>query len=182
MVIEISIESLKNFGITADEYLYLSLLQNGSHDVIDSLKLVVDLEGLQTKRLIKLGESPDKHIIRERFSSTTISSFDQMWSELLSHFPLKVYTNGGVRPLRAKDPNAAANKTARTKYQKYIKDSVVKHKEVIRCLQIELDERKRTNSLSYMQMLSTWVNQHTWEKYQDLKEIDTNERRITREL
>ena len=182
MTIEISIESLKKFGITADEYLYLSLLQRNSHDAISNLNLVVDLEGLQTKGLVKLGESIDRHIVRDKFSCANMSNYDQMWSELLSHFPLKVYVNGGVRPLRAKDPDAAANKQARKKYEKYVKGSVAKHNEVIRCLQIELDQRKKANSLGYMQMLSTWVNQCTWEKYQDLTETKDNERRITREL
>jgi hypothetical protein len=182
MVVEICTKSLKDFGITADEYLYLSLLQSGSHDVIDDLKLVVRLEVMQTKGLVKLGESTDQHVVRAKFSSPNATPFDQMWSELLSHFPLKVYANGGVRPLRAKDPNASTNKKARKQYEKYINGSVVKHKEVIRCLGVELDQRKKANNLGYMQMLSTWINQHTWERYQDLTDTSDNERRITREL
>jgi hypothetical protein len=182
MVIEISTISLKDFGITADEYLYLSLLLNGSHDAIDDLKLVVRLEVLQTKGLVKLGEETKDHVVRAKFSAPNATSFDQMWSELLSHFPLKVYANGGIRPLRARDPNASTNDKARKQYKKYVNGSVVKHKEVIRCLNIELEERKKANNLGYMQMLSTWINQHTWEKYQDLTETSDNERRITREL
>tara|TARA_R100000951_G_scaffold116698_1_gene129872 strand:- start:2474 stop:3022 length:549 start_codon:yes stop_codon:yes gene_type:complete len=182
MVVEICTKSLKNFGITADEYLYLSLLQSGSHDVIDDLKLVVRLEVMQTKGLVKLGESTDKHMVRAKFSTPNATPFDQMWSELLSHFPLKAHVNGGVRPLRAKDPSASTNKKARKQYEKYIKGSVVKHKEVIRCLGVELDQRKKANNLGYMQMLSTWINQQTWEKYQHLTDTSNNERRITREL
>ena len=94
MIVEIDIKSLKDFGITADEYVYLQLLQSGSHDVIDDLKLVVRLEVMQTKGLVKLGESTDQHVVRDRFSSANSTPFDQMWSELLSHFPLKVYANG----------------------------------------------------------------------------------------
>jgi len=183
MIVEISTISLKDFGITADEYVYLQLLQSGSHDVIDDLELVVRLEVLQTKGLVKLGESTDQHVVRDKFSSANSTPFDQMWSELLSHFPLKVYANGGIRPLRAKDPNASTNNRARKQYKKYIGDSVAKHKEVIRCLGVELDQRKKANNLGYMQMLSTWVTQHSWQKYQDLTEsLDNNERRITREL
>ena len=182
MVVEIGTKSLKDFGITADEYLYLFLLHSGSHDVIDDLKLVVRLEVLQTKGLVKLGEGVKDHTVRAKFSTPNATPFDQMWSDLLSHFPLKVYVNGGVRPLRAKDPNAATNQRARKQYKKYIGGSVVKHKEVIRCRKVELDHRKKANNLGYMQMLSTWVNQHSWEKYQDLTDSSDNERRITREL
>jgi hypothetical protein len=182
MIVEICTKSLKDFGITADEYVYLSLLLNGSHDAIDDLELVVRLEVLQTKGLVKLGEGTDQHMVRDKFSSVNSTPFDQMWSDLLSHFPLKVNVNGGQRPLRAKDPNAASNQKARKQYKKYIGGSAAKHKEVIRCLGIELDERKKANNLGYMQMLQTWVNQQTWEKYQDLTETSSNERRITREL
>tara|TARA_R110002074_G_scaffold104413_1_gene225436 strand:+ start:8336 stop:8884 length:549 start_codon:yes stop_codon:yes gene_type:complete len=182
MIIELCTKSLKEFGITADEYVYLHLVQSGSHDVIEDLKLVVRLEVLQTKGLVKLGEGPDQHIVRDRFSSINSTPVDQMWSELLSWFPLKVYVNGGVRPLRAKDPTASSNNKARKQYKKYINGSVAKHKEVIRCLKVELDQRKKADNLGYMQMLTTWVNQHTWEKYQDLTDTLDNERRITREL
>jgi hypothetical protein len=182
MIVELCTKSLKDFGITADEYLYLSLLHSGSHDVIDDLKLVVRLEVLQTKGLVKLGEEVKDHVVRAKFSAPNATPFDQMWSDLLSHFPLKVYANGGVRPLRAKDPNAATNQRARKQYKKYINGSAVKHNEVIRCLGVELEQRKKANNLGYMQMLSTWVNQQTWEKYQDLTETSDNERRITREL
>ena len=68
MIVEICTKSLKDFGITADEYLYLSLLHSGSHDVIDDLKLVVRLEVLQTKGLVKLGEIKD-HVVRAKFST-----------------------------------------------------------------------------------------------------------------
>jgi hypothetical protein len=182
MIVEICTKSLKDFGITADEYLYLSLLLSGSHDAIDDLELVVRLEVLQTKGLVKLGEETKDHIVRAKFSAPNTTPFDQMWSDLLSHFPLKVYVNGGLRPLRAKDPDAATNQKARKQYKKYINGSVAKHKEVIRCLKIELDHRKKGNNLGYMQMLSTWVNQQTWERYQDLTDPSDIERRITREL
>ena len=182
MTIEISIKSLKDFGITADEYVYLSLLHSGSHNVIEDLELVVRLEVLQTKGLVKLGEEIKDHIVRAKFSAPNATPFDQMWSDLLSHFPLKVNANGGIRPLRAKDPNASTNQRARKQYKKYINGSVVKHNEVVRCLQVELDHRRKANNLGYMQMLSTCMNQHSWEKYQDLTETSDNERRITREL
>jgi hypothetical protein len=107
-----------------------------------------------------------------------------MWSELLSHFPLKVYTKGNVRILRAKDADARNNQKAKKAYHKVIGKNVAKHNKIVNCLKNELEFRKSNNSLEYMQMLQTWVNQHTWEQYEDMDvgRTDDQDRRITRQL
>ena len=105
-----------------------------------------------------------------------------MWSELLSHFPLKVYNNGMMRVLRARDAQAKANAKPREKYRKVVGEDLVKHQFILKCLQNELELRKSTNTLGYMQMLSTWVNNYTWEKYEDISNSSPNESRITRQL
>ena len=107
-----------------------------------------------------------------------------MWHGLLSHFPLKVNSKTGVRVLRAKDAMAKANEKARLRYQKYVGGNIHKHNEVIKALQTELDIRRKGDQLEYMQQLTTWVNNHTWEKYIGLDESNTESRsiRITRQL
>lgn len=182
MNIEISIKSLKNFGISADEFVYLKLLQACRHDVLSDLKLVVDLEDLQTKGYLKLGETVENHVVRSKFTNPSEVPFDAMWSELLSHFPLKVYVKGSVRVLRTKDPDAISNKDSKKKYKKYVKGDINRHRAVIEGLQNELDIRRKGDQMGYMQMLSTWINQCTWEKYLDLNDPKDNERRITRQL
>lgn len=184
MTVEISTEILKEFGISADDYLYLYLLCNKAHDVLVELDLEVDPKKLQTKGFLKVGETVKDHIVREKFLSKHLTPFDQMWSELLSHFPLKVQdTRGSVRVLRSRDPNAATNAQAKKKYKQYLKSDPNKHEEVIKALVTELNIRREGNNLHFMQMLSTWVNQHTWEKYIG---IDADEQpskgRITRQL
>ena len=101
-----------------------------------------------------------------------------MWTELLTYFPLRV----GSRVLRAKDSNAKANEKPRIRYEKYLNGNIGKHKEVIKALKTELDMRRHHNSLQFMQQLTTWVNQHTWEKYIGIdlsdKQIDANNKQL----
>lgn len=182
MNIEVSVDFLQKFAISADDFVYLYLLHAKSYDVLEKLNLNADLNALQTKGLVKLGEDVRSHTVRSKFFDETVADFEQMWSELLSHFPLKVFSNQGIRVLRAKDPLAKNNEKARKQYRKYIKDDKAKHDYVVKCLQTELDVRRSGNNLAYMQQLSTWVNQRTWEKYADLTDTDTNERRQTRQL
>ena len=183
MVVEISTESLKEFGISANDYLYLHLLCNKGHDILVDLDLDVNLEDLQTKGFLKVGETVEDHVVREKFLTEHFTPFDQMWSELLSHFPLKVAdARGSVRVLRSKDSNAATNAGAKKKYKQYLKSDPNKHKEVIKALENELKIRRDGGTMHFMQMLNTWINQHTWEKYIGLEADEPSKGRITRQL
>lgn len=184
MLVEINTEILIKFGISADDFLYLYLLHAKSYDCLEELSLNPDTESLQTKGLIKLGEELQDHTVRQKFLDLFQTSFDQMWSELLSHFPLKVYVNNGVRVLRARDANAKANAKAKKAYERYVGKNKARHDLIVKCLIKELNIRKKADSLGWMQMLQTWVNNHTWEQYEDLNDESTASQspRITRSL
>ena len=182
MIVEVNTDILSKFGITADDFLYLYLLHAKSYDCLEQLTLKPDTEALQTKGLIKLGEELRDHIVRQTFLDMFQASFDQMWAELLSHFPLKVFNNGHLRVIRAKDAAAKANSKARERYRKIVGEDLLKHQFVVKCLKNELELRKSTNTLGYMQMLTTWVNNYTWEKYEDIETSSPNDTRITRQL
>ena len=184
MIIEINTDILQNFGITADDFLYLYLLHAKSYDCLEQLTLKPNTEALQTKGLIKLGEEPQDHVVRQAFLDMFQASFDQMWSELLSHFPLKVMGKQGLRYLRGRDANAKTNQKSRRAYERYVGTDKTKHDFVMKCLKNELVHRKLTSSLGYMQQLQTWVNNHTWEKYDtiDNEKATRKSSRITRKL
>ena len=186
MIIEIDTEKLVTVGLTADEFVFLNML---NHDIDSSeLKLNIDREKLQTNGWVKLGEE-DECTLREKFNDEFSSTEDVMWHGLLSRFPIKVNAKDGVRILRAKDPSSKANAKAKTRYLKYVGKDKSKHEHVIKCLERELLLRRNSNSLGYMQMLDTWINNHTWDKYSDLSDGESNkpqppspEGRITRQL
>lgn len=184
MDIRVDTEILQILGISADDFVYLYLLHAKSHDLLATLELKPNTTELQTKGLIKLGEKAEDHTVRQKFLEMFQSSFDQMWSDLLSHFPLKVYSKGSVRVLRAKDANAKANLKAKTKYRSVVGNNKATHDRIVRLLKVELDIRRKSDSLAYMQQLQTWVNGYTWEKYEDMTEDDPEQQdgRITRRL
>ncbi|NBP01364.1 MAG: hypothetical protein EBU90_14720 [Proteobacteria bacterium] len=161
MIIEIDTEQLKSLGLSPNEFVYISMLSRSALDT--DLKLDVNLIELQTNGWIKIGED-DEVILRNR-SLVKEDDFDRMWSSLLSRFPIKVMCNGAVRILRAGDSNAKSNQKSKERYKKYVSGNVEKHNRVIKALETELDFRKRGNNLGWMQMLETWINNHSWEKY-----------------
>ena len=186
MIIEINTETLTEIGITADDFLYLYLLHASNYDLVKELRLKPNTKALQTKDLVKLGEDLEDHIIRQEFLDLFQASFDQMWSELLSHFPLKVSAKGSDRILRAKSANSKANYKAMQKYKSIIGTDKTKHTRIVKCLINELAFRRKADSFGFMKMLQTWVNSYEWENYENLdgteETTSTQVRRITRKL
>ena len=124
----------------------------------------------------------EQYIIQDKFLDLYRSDFDKMFEELVELYPFKVGSPGrGDRILRAKDPNAVSNKKAKIKYKRLVDGRPHVHKYIIKCLQIQLQHEK--GNLGYMQNLETWINNHTWEKYEDINiNTNTDDGRITRKL
>jgi len=181
MNIEINTEILQETKLSADDFLYLYILQRNGYKYLQTLALKPNVATMQTNGYLILGEQ-DKPVITQKFIDLTYSDFDQMFSELLDVYPMKVDSpTRGIRILHAKDPKAGANKKARKKYKSIIRTKKSKHDSIIRSLRIQLTVDK--DNLSYLQNLETWLNNDTWEKYEDYENTgSTDSQRITRQL
>ena len=117
MKIDIDFEVLEQTQLSADDFLYLYIIYRKGFNYLTTLNLKPNLDELQTKGYVKLGETADQHVIREKFINLFSNDFDQMFAELLSNYPMKVNTENGVRVLHALDPDCQANKKAKNKYK-----------------------------------------------------------------
>lgn len=182
MQIEIDVQLLIDYGISADDYLALYAIYRKGFKTLNSLSISPRWEDLQTKGFVKLGNTPEEHVVRQKFIDLFSTDFDQMFNELLGLYPMKVRTkNGTNRILRANDPNSKANKKAKERYRRIVGNKKHIHKKILRLLDVQLKEERF--NLEYMQSLEVWLNNHTWEKYQDIEnatEETTN--RVTRRL
>ena len=182
MQIEIDIDLLIENDISADDYLALYAVYRKGYKTLDKLSINPDWEKLQKKCFVKLGSKPSEHTIRQEFIDLFSSDFEQMFTELLNAYPLKVsIKNGGYRILKAADPNARANNKSRERYKKVVGTKRFLHDKIMKLLQVQL--RVNRDNLEYMQQLEVWINNHTWEKYINIDENDTgSENRIIRKL
>ena len=184
MKVEIDFEILEATNMSADDFLYLYIIYRKGFNYLTQLNLKPNVEQLQVDGYIKLGEQPENHTIEQNFIELFVSNFDQMFAELLDAYPMKVDSPGrGIRILHAKDPNTKANEKSKNRYNKIINNKPYKHKHIMKCLQIQL--KVDSDSLGFLQNLETWINNHTWEKYENLDENDTKDTtrpRITRSL
>ena len=162
MQIEIDINLLLENDISADDYLALYALYRKGYKILGRLKLSPNWDSLQDKGFVKLGESIEEHIVRQKFIDLFSSDFDQMFVELLGRYPMKVQSKSGVRIQHAADPNAKANKRAKDRYRKVVGNKRFIHDKIMKLLDVQLKvERGR---LEYLQNLEVWINNHTWEK------------------
>ena len=172
MKVEIDFEVLKATKMSADDYIYLYIVYRKGFNYLNSLNLKPNLEQLQSDGYVKIGESPESHTVRQEFIDLFTSDFDTMFAELVGTYPFKVNSpRGGVRILHAIDPDAKSNTKARDKYKNIVNNNIHKHEYIMRCLDKQLTIDK--NNLGYLQNLEVWINNHTWEKYEDLNEQNT---------
>tara|TARA_R110000824_G_scaffold14863_4_gene62949 strand:+ start:2493 stop:3044 length:552 start_codon:yes stop_codon:yes gene_type:complete len=183
MKIELELQLLEDTNMSADEFTALYLIFKEGFDLLKRLNLNPDWDKLQREGYIKLGETIDDHVVRQDFIDLFTNNFDCMFAELISRYPMKVNTSNGIRILHAKDPDVKANEKAKNKYQKIVKTNLHIHKAIMTALDTQLTLER--NNLGYMQNLEVWLNNHTWEKYQDIDKNETNNsepKRITRRL
>ena len=181
MQVQIDVNLLVENGISADDFLALYAIYRKGFKTLDKLKLNPNWDDLQSKGYVKLGDSVEKHIIRQEFIDLFSSDFDQMFAELISTYPMKVSTNRGYRILHAADPNCKSNQKAKAKYSRIVGTKKFVQEKIIKLLKVQL--RVERGRLEYMQQLEVWLNNHTWEKYINMDEnAGQSENRITRRL
>ena len=72
-------------------------------------------------------------------------------------------------------------KMIKNKYKKIVGTKKFVHNRIIQLLKVQLQTER--NRLAYMQNLETWLNNHTWEKYANMKKSHgEDDNRITRKL
>ena len=187
MKIEIDLRLIEEHNLSPDDFVFIYIIWRKAFGYINGIPLRINTQRLEIDGWITLndeqGSDPTKFIVTNKFLDLYRSDFDKMFEELVELYPFKVVSPGrGARVLRAKDPNAHSNKKAKIKYKKLVGHKPHLHKYIIKCLQAQLQHER--DNLGYMQNLETWINNHTWEKYEDIN-INTakeDERRITRKL
>ena len=171
----IFLKKIMELGLTPNQYWLLWSFQNGNFTLFQYLQnkgeLKQNITSLIEKRYFisfnieNISESTvNKQMLNDLFEVNQ----NEFW-ELLSEYPLKVPgRNGGTRVLHCVDLESKENQVLKKKYEEMIKGKPDLHKHIIACLKQEVSMKKKSNFLSSMQELKTWINQRTWEKYSQL--------------
>ena len=181
MTIEIDLDLLQTTDLSPDEFIGLYLTLRKGYSYLENIKLNIDWKNLEDKEYI-IDCTADTLVVTKKFTDLFSNNFDNMFAELISIYPNKVETTNNIRVLCAIDPAAKTNLKARKKYKLVVGNKLHIHNKIIKLLKIQL--KVQEDNLGYMQNLETWINNHTWEKYENLNENNGRQttKRITRSL
>jgi len=170
MLIEIDVAECLRRGISPTQYCYLKMLWDRNNTMAKQLYDIDSTSKDAIKNLVLSGyllEVENSGVLLDRKKCEPLFKYTEssFW-ELFNTFPIKVPNDGGgSRVLRASDPKSVDAQTAKKKYESVVKSRAV-HEHVMRCLNIELEERKKANNLTYMNGLVVWINNCAWQKYE----------------
>lgn len=104
------------------------------------------------------------------FSSTVdISELSRNFDELFETYPSKI----GSRKLRPVNKEGDQYEDLKKRYLRKVK-TTEKHKLVLTSLRKEIASRTASGELKYLQMLSTWINNSSWELWLGDSEVSVN--------
>ncbi len=166
----IDLEFLMEHGLTPTSYTWLYLMYHNDDRALVEFKL----GKLLSENLIK------RAFITETFALTSKAtdlfednSFERKFLELWELFPREVPDGkGGSRILRASSSEGKQAEVCREKYSRILHNKPDLHKHIIKCLKLQLE--KEAQRIQFMNGIEVWLNQHIWEKYEDLEVNNTD--------
>lgn len=191
MKITVETDVLLTNDLTLDEYFILYCIYNKEYNLLfliyncsESTNLLNDLlKGLELKGFIKnvkglVSQIGDLTLVYLKVKGYDLFKSDEsVFVKFWNLYPIKVGTGNSLRVLKAKDIESTQGKNCKIKFEKITKNDPILENTILKGLEVELQIRKRTNTMQFFQLIDTYLNQKTWEKYSDFElEEDNNER------
>ena len=167
LFITISLVEINKHKLNLNEYLtlvkYQHVLEGKSFPFEPDTRFIVRLmkDGFVTKNSDGFGFTLGPAGIK-------IFQGDDLFEEFYATFPHKVPTGTGFRPVSTNDPNGMSAKVTRSIWNRITKNKPYLQQTIIDSLKRELEQKKSTNSLGYLNNIDTWLRQATWEKWEDI--------------
>jgi hypothetical protein len=173
MIIEIDTRVLVNEKLTPTQFFMLQLLMEGQYTAleewytaINNSSIIRELQQLiESEFLANLNISEDvdfkKFILLTK--GIKLLGMDRDWfQELVDAYPIKTIRSDGIKDYLRTDLERC-----RKIYQKVTNGNLSKHENVLRCLEYELQTRKREDSMSYMKRLPKWLASEEWKSFEE---------------
>jgi len=175
LFVTIDILEIGKLKLNINEYLNLLKLKHNEEN--KSFPYDLDpryIERLEIEDFIVHDPQNDGFILGPK--SKEMFGESDLFEEFYSLFPNYVETGIGRRAISAKDPNSISGKNTHDIWKRVTKNKPGLQKKIIECLKRELEHRRSTDSMSYLQGIDTWLRQATWEKWEDIpdKKSGTN--------
>jgi len=167
MKIVIDTEELKENNLSANEYLLLyiylknNILNTTNEEEINSL----EKKGFLNEKLFPTNLA--KQLFRKP---------DDLWEEKFIEFWKLYPAQAGSRILKTVSSSSHQAENCRKRFRKSCYDDISNADKLIVGLKKQLAKLKGTRDFDYFQLVETWLNQGTWEKYLNIEVNENIER------
>jgi hypothetical protein len=176
MILEIDTSYLIKNKITAHQYTIAKLVREDRQPELKKYLVTTKTDGSLRKDLEVLYAAgfvsmpPGSVISLNEINITTKFSQSHTFTtdpfeELYDAFPTKA-----LRPDGSYDYLRVDQKRCRKMYYNIIRESPTLHDFILRCLAVEVNDRKSKGQMSFMKRMPTWLSSEGWKAYADVAE------------
>lgn len=174
MVVEFSVALLEQLKLTPNEYFIVTLIKHKEFDLLTSFlqSNFTKNESEETyKKLIELKYLTSTSFLQNSYDFSrckignelySIIKTDDIFEELLEAYPSSVIRSDGVVDYLRTD-----QKQCRLIYLKATRNSIAVHLHVLKCLNFEVEKRKKDGSIKFMVRMAKWLTTEAWKAYED---------------
>ena len=190
MVIEFSVAQLEQLKLTPNEFFIITLIKQREFDSLqkylkeyvtteESLKMFTRLQSMKyltsTSALRNYYDYSECKIGNELGS---LLKTDDIFEELLETYPSSVIRTDCVVDYLRTD-----QKACKVLYARLTRLSLARHKHILKCLEFEVDKRKKDGSMKFMPRMGKWLTVEAWKSYEDeMNKLPNNEVKYGTEL
>lgn len=166
--IKIPMDLVTKFKLNINEYLILYSLS--SVDISSMYEYEFKhLCSLEEKGYIKV--TIDGIFLRKKVEEIFPRDNTDYFAEWIDHYPTSVKKKtGGTRTLSPADPDTVLGKKLRAKWNKHFGKDYNLQRKVVKILEAEVNDKKRSGDLEYMVNAERWLNGGYWELNEHLIE------------
>lgn len=159
MVLQIQLDKLKKLKISPSDFMLLEALRKGETEAVD---YILENKYSNTLALAMLGYIHQNADGSPGLSPVYLKQFHidshEAWLDFQKAYPKKT-------------PNRRRLQThleyCQRKYKEIVNNDLEYHKNILKCINLELLERRDSGSLEFFPMMKTYINEKRWESYWD---------------
>lgn len=174
MIIEFSVALLEQLKLTPNEFFIVTLIKQKEFDLLESFARSNFTREESEKlflRLIELKYLTSTSSLKNSYDYSgckignilySLLKTDDMFDEFLETYPASVTRTDGVVDYLRTD-----QKECKLLYMKTTRNSPAVHQHLLKCLNFEVEKRKKDGSIKFMVRMFKWLRTEAWKSYED---------------
>ena len=156
-------EKIQELNISTNQYIFIKSLS--SNQLAKGIKSFAishltneEFTDLINKKILTENSTVSESILTDEFIESQEEVFDK---DLFAVF-YEIYPTSVLRPDGIKDYLRTDLNRCKKLYKQIIGNSRIKHDHLIKCLNFEIEQKRKTNKMGYFKRMRTWLASEQW--------------------